>query len=187
MCELTWCSQRVRDGRSKHPHLTGEKNKASFNIPSRIPPNTVTEAGLGFGLSTPHCPAARVCWETFSAPEKPVPPRGALVKCPAQLQMPCWLSHWGPWASNLPTLVYSFLICKRRLNIIPTLWGCSILVLSRSDSLQPFELQPSRLLCSWDFPGKNTGVGCHFLLHHGAVGRMKFVNKRKTLSRMPGT
>ena len=25
-------------------------------------------------------------------------------------------------------------------------------------------LQPSRLLCSWDFPGKNTGVGCHFLL-----------------------
>ena len=25
-------------------------------------------------------------------------------------------------------------------------------------------LQPSRLLCPWDFPGKNTGVGCHFLL-----------------------
>jgi len=22
-----------------------------------------------------------------------------------------------------------------------------------------------RLLCPWDFPGKNTGVGCHFLLH----------------------
>ena len=21
-----------------------------------------------------------------------------------------------------------------------------------------------QLLCSWDFPGKNTGVGCHFLL-----------------------
>ena len=26
------------------------------------------------------------------------------------------------------------------------------------------ELQPSRLLCPRDFPGKNTGVGCHFLL-----------------------
>ena len=25
-------------------------------------------------------------------------------------------------------------------------------------------LQPSRLLCPWDSPGKNTGVGCHFLL-----------------------
>ena len=22
-----------------------------------------------------------------------------------------------------------------------------------------------QLLCPWDFPGKNTGVGCHFLLH----------------------
>ena len=25
-------------------------------------------------------------------------------------------------------------------------------------------LQPTRLLCPWDSPGKNTGVGCHFLL-----------------------
>ena len=33
-----------------------------------------------------------------------------------------------------------------------------------SDSLQPHGLQPTRLLCLWDFPGKNTGVGCHFLL-----------------------
>ena len=24
--------------------------------------------------------------------------------------------------------------------------------------------QPTRLLCPWDSPGKNTGVGCHFLL-----------------------
>ena len=30
--------------------------------------------------------------------------------------------------------------------------------------LQPHGLQPARLLCSWDSPGKNTGVGCHFLL-----------------------
>ena len=33
-----------------------------------------------------------------------------------------------------------------------------------SDSLQPHGLQPPRLLCPWDFPGKNTGVVCHFLL-----------------------
>ena len=25
--------------------------------------------------------------------------------------------------------------------------------------------QPTRLLHPWDSPGKNTGVGCHFLLH----------------------
>ena len=28
----------------------------------------------------------------------------------------------------------------------------------------PIERQPTRLLCPWDSPGKNTGVGCHFLL-----------------------
>ena len=33
-----------------------------------------------------------------------------------------------------------------------------------SDSLWPQGLQPSRLLCPWDFPGKNIGVSCHFLL-----------------------
>ena len=37
-----------------------------------------------------------------------------------------------------------------------------------SDSLQPSGLQPTRLLCPWDFLGKNTGVGCHFLLSRGS-------------------
>ena len=32
------------------------------------------------------------------------------------------------------------------------------------NSLQPHGLQPTRLLCPWDFPGKNIQVGCHFLL-----------------------
>ena len=33
-----------------------------------------------------------------------------------------------------------------------------------SGSLRPHGLWPTRLLCPWDFPVKNTGVGCHFLL-----------------------
>ena len=33
-----------------------------------------------------------------------------------------------------------------------------------SDSAQPRRRQFTRLLCPWDSPGKNTGVGCHFLL-----------------------
>ena len=33
-----------------------------------------------------------------------------------------------------------------------------------SNSLQAHGQQPARLLCPWDLPGKNTGVGCHFLL-----------------------
>ena len=35
-----------------------------------------------------------------------------------------------------------------------------------SDSLQLYGLQPTRLLCPWDSPGKNTRVGCHSL-HQG--------------------
>ena len=33
-----------------------------------------------------------------------------------------------------------------------------------SASLQSHGLQPARILCPWDSPGRNTGVGCHFLL-----------------------
>ena len=33
-----------------------------------------------------------------------------------------------------------------------------------SNSRRPHGLQPTRLLCLWDFPGKSTGVGCHCLL-----------------------
>ena len=35
-----------------------------------------------------------------------------------------------------------------------------------SDSLEPHGLQHTRLLCSCNFPGKNTEVGCHFLLQN---------------------
>ena len=41
------------------------------------------------------------------------------------------------------------------------------MVLSHSvmlDSLRPHKQQPTRLLCQWDSPGRNTEVGCHFLL-----------------------
>ena len=33
-----------------------------------------------------------------------------------------------------------------------------------SDSVRPHRRQPTRLRPPWDSPGKNTGVGCHFLL-----------------------
>ena len=33
-----------------------------------------------------------------------------------------------------------------------------------SNSVQPHRWQPTRLLCPWDSPGKNTGVHCHFFL-----------------------
>ena len=33
-----------------------------------------------------------------------------------------------------------------------------------SDSVRPHRREPTRLPCPWDSPGKNTAVGCHFLL-----------------------
>ena len=39
-------------------------------------------------------------------------------------------------------------------------WSHSVM----SNSLRPHGLQPTRLLRPWDFPGKSTGVGCHFFL-----------------------
>jgi len=38
-----------------------------------------------------------------------------------------------------------------------------------SDSVRLHRRQPTRLPCPWDSPGKNTGVGCHFLLHYMRV------------------
>ena len=33
-----------------------------------------------------------------------------------------------------------------------------------SHSVRPHRRKPTRLPCPWDSPGKNNGVGCHFLL-----------------------
>ena len=38
------------------------------------------------------------------------------------------------------------------------------LLLSHFSSVRPHRRQPTRLPRPWDSPGKNTGVGCHFLL-----------------------
>ena len=37
-------------------------------------------------------------------------------------------------------------------------------LLQSCPTVQPHRRQPTRLPCPWDFPGKNTGVGCHFFL-----------------------
>ena len=43
-----------------------------------------------------------------------------------------------------------------------------------SDFSWPHGLKPTRLLCPWDFPGKSTGVGCHRLLRHECIRKIKF-------------
>ena len=61
----------------------------------------------------------------------------------------------GPLSSwEIPTEPWPVLFC-----------GCYCQVTSVvSDSVRPHRRQPARLLHPWDSSGKNTGVGCHFLL-----------------------
>ena len=41
-------------------------------------------------------------------------------------------------------------------------------LLQSCPTLRPHRRQPTRLPRPWDSPGKNTAVGCHFLLHEGS-------------------
>ena len=52
-----------------------------------------------------------------------------------------------------------------------------------SNSVRPHRRQPTRIPRPWDSPGKNTGVGCHFLLQCMKVKRESEVTQsRLTLS-----
>ena len=54
---------------------------------------------------------------------------------------------------------------RDKLEGFPVAVCCAVLCLSvMSESLWPDELQPTILLCPWDSPGQNTGVGSLFLL-----------------------
>ena len=55
------------------------------------------------------------------------------------------------WSSTTPSLL--------RIPWISRGWSPAM-----SNSSWPHGLQPTRLFHPWDFPGKSTGVGCHFLL-----------------------
>ena len=55
-----------------------------------------------------------------------------------------------------------------------------------SDSVQPHRRQPSRLPHPWDSPGKNTAVGCHFLLQC-MKGKRRRGKRRPALERAPTT
>ena len=64
-----------------------------------------------------------------------------------------WLTTWGN----------AFILLMWEINAPITMCACWI-ASGMSDSLRPHGLQPARLLCPWDSPGKNIGVGCHALL-----------------------
>ena len=51
-----------------------------------------------------------------------------------------------------------------------------------SDSSRPHGLQPTRLLCPWDFQGKSIGVGCHCLLRIPKKGNAKECSNYRTIA-----
>ena len=58
---------------------------------------------------------------------------------------------------HVPTLLVCFSCCFFHLS-------CCFTAESSPTLLRSHVLQPARLLCPWDFPGKNTGVSCRFPL-----------------------
>ena len=50
---------------------------------------------------------------------------------------------------------------KDFLNV--SVYVCATSLQSCPTFCDPMDCSPPRLLCPWDSPGKNTGVGCHFL------------------------
>ena len=70
------------------------------------------------------------------------------------------------------------------------LLGC-LVAQSCLTSLQPYGLYPARVLCPWDSPGKNTGVGCQSFLqgalpHPGIKPRCPALQVDSLLPKPPG-
>ena len=90
----------------------------------------------------------------------------------------CWLDKWTPKQSQSPILGFELVVSLANTQgFLPgehqtPSWQdqssrscpCVCLVAQLYLTLHPHELQPARLLCPWDSPGENTGVGCHALL-----------------------
>ena len=71
------------------------------------------------------------------------------------------------WTSGSSHFTYCWRLACRILSI--TLLACAAAAaaaksLQSCPTLRPHRRQPTRLPHPWDSPGKNTGVGCHFLL-----------------------
>ena len=114
---------------------------------------------IGVALKKPHCTLVRMAivrkWKITSVGEDEV-----------KLEPSCMAGgnvKWHKWCGKQ----YGVLWFLKNLNGI-IIWAgdhacsssgisCSVV----SYSLQPRGLQPARLLCPWDSPGKSTGVGCH--------------------------
>ena len=74
----------------------------------------------------------------------------------------CDLIDGSPPGSPVPEILKARTLEWVAISFSNALRKWTLLVVS--DSSQPHGLQPTRLVCPWDFPGKCSEVGCHCLL-----------------------
>ena len=84
----------------------------------------------------------------------------------------------APWARRFfktlieVSLIYSVMFSSGAQQTVLCVSSVASVV---SGSLWPHGLYPTRLLCPWGSPGRNTGVGCHDLLHGIFLTRILYI------------
>ena len=68
------------------------------------------------------------------------------------------------WSSETCQFTNCWSLTWRILSITLLACAAAAKLLQLCLIVRPHRRQPTRLPCCWDSPGKNTGVGCHFLL-----------------------
>ena len=104
-----------------------------------------------------------------------------LTKEPGKLQFMGSQRVWHYWVTFFTTSTTweALVICIRLAAAAKSLQSCP--------TLRPHRRQPTRLPRPWDSPGKNTGVGCHFLLQCMKVKSESEVAHRVRLLATPWT
>ena len=81
--------------------------------------------------------------------------------CPPYTTLDTHHMHKCMLSNKVPQKIHTFTMCMHPLFLFLSAAAVASVV---SDSVRPHRRKPTRLPRPWDSPGKNTGVGRHFLL-----------------------
>ena len=107
-------------------------------------------------------------------------PQGPAVQHRGLCSMSCGsLDGRAAWGRTDTCHMYGWVPLQSTWNYRNITNQLRVLLVTRSGpTLRPHGLWPTRLLCSLDSPGKNTGVGCHAFLQGSDPG---LLDRRRTL------